>query len=82
MFSCTFLFWSLPEIWHKANIQAYSSACTCFTFGRFGGSDIAKDQTAVHNSCLFEKIESLLCEYTCIPDWAYEPTENLVPVFG
>jgi DDE superfamily endonuclease len=34
------------------------------------------------NWCLFAKIEGLPTGYICIGDCAYQPTENLVPIFG
>jgi hypothetical protein len=64
------------------NIQACCDADCRFTFLGIGGPGVTKDRTAVKESGLLSKIESLPAGYVCIADCAYQPTESLVPIFG
>jgi hypothetical protein len=64
------------------NIQACCDAHCRFTFLGIGGPGVTKDRTAVKESGLLEKIESLPAGYICIGDCAYQPSESLVPIFG
>ena len=43
---------------------------------------MTKDHQGIKESGIFDKIEKLPVGYVCIADCAYQPTENLVPIFG
>ena len=64
------------------NIQACCNAQCRFTFLGIGGPGVTKDRTAIKESGLYDKVENLPPGYVCIGDCAYQPTENLVPIFG
>jgi hypothetical protein len=64
------------------NIQACCDADCRFTFLGVGGPGVTKDRQGIKESGLFDKIEKLPVGYVCVADCAYQPTENLVPIFG
>jgi hypothetical protein len=46
------------------------------------GLGVTKDPQGIKESGLFDKFEELPVGYVCIADCAYQPTKNLVPIFG
>jgi hypothetical protein len=64
------------------NIQACCDAHCRFLFLGIGGPGVTSDRVAVKDSGLFDLVQSLPPGYVCIGDCAYQPTENLVPIFG
>jgi hypothetical protein len=64
------------------NIQACCDADCRFTFVGVGGPGVTKDRQGIKESGLFDKVEELPVGYVCIADCAYQPTKNLVPIFG
>ena len=64
------------------NIQASCDAFCRFTFMGVGGPGVTKDRQGIKESGMFDKIENLPVGYVSIADCAYQPTENLVPIFG
>lgn len=64
------------------NIQACCDAHCRFTFVGVGGPGVTKDRTAIKDSGLYDLVERLPTGYICIGDCAYQPTENLVSIFG
>jgi DDE superfamily endonuclease len=67
---------------YGVNIQACCDAHCRFTFVGVGGPGVTKDRTAIKDSGLYDLVENLPAGYICIGDCAYQPTENLVPIFG
>lgn len=67
---------------YGVNIQASCDAHCRFTFLGVGGPGVTKDRTGIVESGLSMLIENLPPGYVCIGDCAYQPTENLVPIFG
>ena len=64
------------------NIQACCDAESRFTFMGVGGPGVIKDRSALKESGLHDKVESLPQGYVVIGDCAYQATEKLVPIFG
>jgi hypothetical protein len=64
------------------NIQAMCDAHCRFTFLGVGGQGVTKDRQAVKQSGLSQLIENLPPGYIAIGNCAYQPTENLIPIFG
>jgi hypothetical protein len=67
---------------YGVNIQACCDAHCRFTFLGIGGPGVTKDCTAIKDCGLYDLVENLPPGYICIADCAYQPTENLVPIFG
>jgi DDE superfamily endonuclease len=67
---------------YGVNIQACCDAHCRFTFLGIGGPGVRKDRTAIRDCGLYDLVENLPPGYICIGDCAYQPTENLVPIFG
>jgi hypothetical protein len=67
---------------YGVNIQACCDAHCRFTFLGIGGPGVTKDRTAIKDCGLYDLVENLPPGYICIANCAYQPTENLVPIFG
>jgi DDE superfamily endonuclease len=66
---------------YGVNVQAVCDRHSRFTFLALAGPGVMKDRQACRACGLFDLIEKLLNGVCIIGDAAYEPTENLVPVY-